>query len=194
MIPVYALQKIAEVISCKALVKAAVVKKEDGKWVVRSEAGKLLGTHSKADDAHKQLYAIEKSKERRKEAEVVVLAVEDRQGLKKAELEVEVADTQAARGLGLGKRAELDFNRGMFFDKAGAYWMKDVKIPLDILFLDGDGVILEKQSMDPQPDGEELKLYRPLSAYAESALETSRNWMELNDVGVGDRVVVAQCE
>ena len=188
MIPIYALRKIAEVMG-----KSAVVKKEGDKYVVRSEDGKLLGTHDNGQDAHKQLYAIEKSKERRsKEAEMLTLEFEDREGCKKAELQVEIAMDQESRTSGLSKRAELPLNQGMFFDKAGAYWMKDVSIPLDIMFLAKDGVILEKQSMDPQPESETLRLYRPSTPYAKSAIETSRNWMELNDVSIGDTVKVRE--
>ena len=43
-----------------------MIKKEKGKYVVRSESGnKKLGTHNSRQQAAKQLYAIHKSKEKR---------------------------------------------------------------------------------------------------------------------------------
>lgn len=52
---------------------------------------------------------------------------------------VEIADTQELRSLGLGNRKSLDKNSGMLFvfDKPSFYkfWMKDTLIPLDIIWI-----------------------------------------------------------
>lgn len=51
------------------MIKSAIVKKRNGKWVLLTRDGeRVLGTHSKPQDAYKQEYAIEKSKERQKSA------------------------------------------------------------------------------------------------------------------------------
>jgi hypothetical protein len=54
--------------------KSAKVKKRDGKYVLLSSSGKVLGTHETAQDAYKQEYAIQKSEEREqaKSASVVL--------------------------------------------------------------------------------------------------------------------------
>jgi uncharacterized protein len=60
--------------------------------------------------------------------------------------EVELALTDKQRGLGLMYRTELAPNKGMLFifkDKRQmAFWMHNVEIPLDIIFLNPDGSIL----------------------------------------------------
>ena len=51
------------------MTKAAIVKRRDGKWVLLTkDSSRVLGTHESAQDAYKQEYAIEKSKERQKSA------------------------------------------------------------------------------------------------------------------------------
>jgi uncharacterized membrane protein (UPF0127 family) len=51
---------------------------------------------------------------------------------------LEVADTQASRELGLGKRASLPHDHGMLFVFAKSapecFWMKDMHFPLDIIW------------------------------------------------------------
>jgi uncharacterized membrane protein (UPF0127 family) len=55
---------------------------------------------------------------------------------------LEVADTPAARQLGLGKRASLPENRGMLFvfqrSANECFWMKDMRFPLDMIWLDAN--------------------------------------------------------
>jgi len=62
-----------------------------------------------------------------------------------ATFQVEVADTESARELGLGERASLPAGRGMLFvfDTPGSQgmWMKDMRFPLDIIWAREDGTI-----------------------------------------------------
>jgi uncharacterized protein len=121
------------------------------------------------------------------ESIVVKLGFYSRNGEKLAELNAEVADNAVARQRGLSKRAELDPDNGMFFDRAASFWMRDVGFPLDIMFLDKQGSILDIQHMRVEP-GPEYTLYRPRSSYACSAVETPAHWSELHGVSIGDRV------
>ena len=67
---------------------------------------------------------------------------------------VEVADTDAERELGLMFRDELPAGRGMLFiherEEPQAYWMKNTRIPLDILYFD-DARRLVAQQRDVPP-------------------------------------------
>jgi len=116
----------------------------------------------------------------------------DKEGNVKAEASVEIADTPVKRRMGLSKRAFLPQGRGMFFDKAGAYWMKDVNFPLDILFLDKQGAVLERQHMPQVQEPDPLKpLYVSTSEKAAHALELPAGWCTKHGVQVGDTVRVA---
>ena len=67
---------------------------------------------------------------------------------------IEIADDDAERARGLMYRDAMDPDRGMLFihevEEPQAYWMKNTKIPLDILYFD-DGRKLVSQQRDIPP-------------------------------------------
>ncbi|GAA5004354.1 DUF192 domain-containing protein [Pseudoluteimonas lycopersici] len=69
---------------------------------------------------------------------------------------VEVARTEAERDRGLMFRDELPAGHGMLFihEQEGplAYWMKNTRIPLDILFFDHDKRLVSQQRDVPPCD------------------------------------------
>lgn len=64
----------------------------------------------------------------------------------KGALEVEMVDTPASRELGLSGRTTMGDDEGMLFvfDDPGRYgfWMKDMKFPLDIIWINQNGVVV----------------------------------------------------
>ncbi len=64
-------------------------------------------------------------------------------------LEIEIADTDTERNNGLMNRSKMAENRGMLFifqeDNNTTFWMKNTRIPLDIIFLGADSTIITIQ-------------------------------------------------
>ena len=102
-------------------------------------------------------------------------------------LSLEVPTTPGEFKTGLMFRENLDWNTGMLFvfneDGDHSFHMKNTTIPLDIAFINREGIIESIKQLTPNS-----KHY----VYAESqvlyALEVNRNWFKRNDVNVGDQV------
>lgn len=89
--------------------------------------------------------------------------------------QVEIADTDAERARGLMFRDELPADHGMLFihDRQApqAYWMKNTRIPLDILYFDDRRRLVSQQrDVPPCSAGDRCPPY-PSSAPARYVLE-----------------------
>jgi uncharacterized protein len=102
-------------------------------------------------------------------------------------LNIEVADTDAERIQGLSGKTGLGENEGMLFifEKEGnyAFWMKDMKFPIDIAWLDKDKKIVfienaVEPATYPKAFGSSV-----LSLYV---LETNAGFFEKNGIKIGD--------
>jgi hypothetical protein len=73
----------------------------------------------------------------------------------KGSIQAEIADTPALLEKGLGGRDSLPADRGMLFmfSQAGKYgfWMKDMRFPLDIVWMNADKTVVRVDSSVP-PD------------------------------------------
>ena len=80
---------------------------------------------------------------------------------------LEVANDAPSRGLGLGGRGALADDSGMLFvfplEGFHRFWMKDTRFPLDLLYIAGDGTIVDIQRMEPEPGvpDADLTIYGP---------------------------------
>jgi uncharacterized protein len=116
---------------------------------------------------------------------------------------VEVAERPDQRGYGLMDRTSLDQDAGMVFlydtpqDPSSGFWMYRTRIPLDIAFFDGSGVIVAVLPMEPcaSPDPEQCRVaargYAPGKPYV-GALEVNRGYFTRNRVQIGDRITVVR--
>jgi uncharacterized protein len=101
-------------------------------------------------------------------------------------LHVELALREPQRMQGLMFRDKLGANDGMLFvfdtPEYQSMWMKNTLVPLSVAFLDGDGVILNIEDMEPQT------LQPHMSAGpALYAIETNKGWFKANGLKAGDR-------
>jgi uncharacterized membrane protein (UPF0127 family) len=109
-------------------------------------------------------------------------------------VEAEVATTNAARARGLMFRDSLDERAGMVFPfpvpGRYAFWMKNVRVPLDIIWLDAQHRvvwIVERAApclSDPCP------MYLP-SADASFVVEVMGGFVATHGVAVGDCVALS---
>lgn len=107
--------------------------------------------------------------------------------VKDRRVDVEVADDESERALGLMYRDRLGEDAGMLFVYPSAqersFWMKDTRIPLTIAYLDADGRIVHLADMKPL-DTSPVPSGKP----AKYALEMNKGWFARHDVKVGDTV------
>ncbi len=105
----------------------------------------------------------------------------------------EVADTQSARVKGLSGRPSLPEFAGMLFvmdePSAVGIWMKDMKFPIDILWIRGGTVIDMKERVQPPKSGAspgDIPVYYPV-APADFVLEVNAGFARAHDIHIGDR-------
>ena len=102
---------------------------------------------------------------------------------------LEVADDDASRETGLMNRDSMGARHGMLFvfdrEQPLNFWMKDTRIPLDILFLDGRGRVVSIKTMKPF----DLTPV-PSDGMARFAIELNAGVARDVNVGVGDALTL----
>ena len=92
---------------------------------------------------------------------------------------------------GLGGREALPDDRGMLFvfPEPGphAFWMKDMLIPIDIIWISAEGRVVDIQTAQPEPGvpDPQLKLYNP-NGEAQYVLEVRAGLADEKGVQIGD--------
>lgn len=104
-------------------------------------------------------------------------------------LQLEVADTPAARRQGLSGRTELPAGQGMLFvyQQSGEYgfWMKDMNFAIDIIWIDeNDQVVTIKRSAAPSSYP---KTFYPAAA-AKNVIETPAGFTQTANINSGDQL------
>jgi len=109
------------------------------------------------------------------------------ESMRRLPLKIEIPKTSAQFNLGLMFRESLDPDSGMLFifDEVSekSFHMRHTTIPLDIAFINEEGVIESIKELEP---------LRSSPVYSDAdvlyALEVNRGWFEENDVKVGDKI------
>ncbi len=100
-------------------------------------------------------------------------------------VKAEVADTPASRAQGLMYRRSLPTDHGMIFvfeqSEQLCFWMKNTLIPLDVAFINEQGVISNIEAMTPL-----LTDTHCSTQPARYALEMEQGWFEKNHKQAGD--------
>src|SRR6266576_5727367 len=102
---------------------------------------------------------------------------------------LEIADTPAKRNTGLMRRDSMPEEHGMIFvfpeEDTYSFWMKNTRIPLDIVFIDAGGTIRSIQQMKPY----ELKSVSPPVA-VKYAIELNEGAAAKAGAKVGDKITI----
>lgn len=105
-------------------------------------------------------------------------------------VQAEIADTASKRAQGLMFRKSLSDNQGMLFvfeqEEQYSFWMKNMQIPLDIIWIDKDKRIVDIKANVP-PCKESCQGLTPREK-AQYVLEVNAGFVEENKVRVGDKV------
>jgi uncharacterized membrane protein (UPF0127 family) len=84
------------------------------------------------------------------------------------EITLLIAQTPEERSRGLSNREKLESGQGMLFifdsqDVTPAFWMKDMRFAIDIIWINDERVVQINQNVEPEPGvaDSNLKLYAP---------------------------------
>ena len=106
---------------------------------------------------------------------------------------LEIARTRDERARGLMNRESLPGDAAMLFvfesESPLAFWMKNTLIPLDILYLNSAGIVVDIQTMLPEPGVADSELRRyPSAVPVRYAIEMNGGLSDMYDFDVGDQV------
>ena len=122
-----------------------------------------------------------------KKAEYDSLTITDN-NKNKVEYKIELAQTLDEMRQGLMNRESLDANAGMLFalGKTGldsAMWMKNTKIPLDMIFIDKDGMIFWiYENAEPYSEKLIIAPYAPYAVLEVNAGDVKKYGIEIGDI------------
>ena len=109
----------------------------------------------------------------------------------RARMSAEVARTDRERQLGLSNRRSLGEGEGMLFLFGGvgpaSIWMKDMRFPLDILWIRGGRIVMIKERAQPLRPERAPEIF---TAEADSVLEVPAGFAAAKGISLGDAVTV----
>ena len=117
-----------------------------------------------------------------------LLTFSDSEGTQRTTISIEIADTEESRTQGLMGRTRMEEQQGMLFifptEEYRSFWMANTPLPLDIIFLDAQGVVVTIHRNTVPYSKESL----PSSAPAKYVVEVNAGYCDRHDIRVGDSV------
>ena len=105
---------------------------------------------------------------------------------------VTVAKTDKEKQIGLSETKKLDKNQGMLFvfDQPDYYsfWMKNMKFPIDIIYINGDKVTTVINSAEPVSNGQ-LPIYQPKEK-SDKVIEINAGLSKTYNIKNGSQVTI----
>lgn len=103
-----------------------------------------------------------------------------------------IAKTDKEKEIGLSSKNDLPSNTGMIFlfDTPGmyAFWMKDMKFPLDIIYIKGDKIVtIINNLQNPTPNNDTWQIVKPIEA-SNLVLEINAGLAKKYNFQIGDSV------
>lgn len=117
---------------------------------------------------------------------------QDKVIINKNVVSVEIADEPQEHTIGLMHRASLDKDAGMLFifddEQVRTFWMKNTKIPLDMIFISEDKKIIDIQ--EAEPCTEDPCTFYTSKEKAQYVLEVNRGYTKTKNIKRGDAIVI----
>lgn len=109
------------------------------------------------------------------------------------EIKIEVAKTNEERSKGLSNRTQLDNESGMIFvfekNSKPVFWMKDTKIPLDIIWINDNKIVGIEKNVQPEPNTVDSKLTKYQSPSSiDYVLEVNGGFSDKNNIKIGETI------
>lgn len=121
-----------------------------------------------------------------KEGELSIIKASDSTAIK---LDIEIADTDFDIQTGLMYRNSMANNQGMLFifddEKERFFYMKNTKIPLDLIYINANKAIVSVQKNAKPFDESSL----PSNAPAKYVLEVNAGLVDVWGIAVGDQII-----
>ena len=116
------------------------------------------------------------------------LTISDSTNINKAVIDIEIADTDYDRQLGLMKRVSMEEKQGMLFifpdDTMQSFWMRNTLISLDMIFINSNKTIVTIHKNTKVLSDQSY----PSSAPARYVLEVSAGFTDKYNILVGDKI------
>lgn len=112
---------------------------------------------------------------------------------KEVTFNVEFVRSPGDKARGLAKYDDIDDGFGMVFfndvDTKTPFWMKDMKFPIDILFINSNNIIVDiHENNQPCLNNDSCPLIIPISNYR-TVLEIKNGLVNKYEIKVGDQIV-----